>query len=79
MQYEALDNRQPAVCVPEKFSLAMLFLALRSVVSSRPVPLASWRHPVLQGRDQHRLLSMGKVGLKVKASAASAAIHTYLY
>lgn len=35
-------------CVPENLSLAMLFLALRSVVSSRPVPLASCRHPVLQ-------------------------------
>ena len=33
---------------PEKFSLATLFLALMSVVSSRPVPFASCRQPVLQ-------------------------------
>lgn len=41
-------TKHTVACVPEKLSLAMLFLALRSVVSSRPVPLASCRHPVLQ-------------------------------
>lgn len=33
----------------------MLFLALRSVVSSRPVPLASCRHPVLQDTTKPKL------------------------